>query len=455
MKKPLNLVLVVFDTARRDRFSCYGYPRATTPAADALAREALLFERMITPAPWTVPSHASLFTGLYPREHGADNPMPLLRTSLPTLAAHLGAHGYATACVTNNPLVSGETGLAGGFAEVRLRPGLNGQARWSGRLRFALGLADSGAAATNRLLADLLPRLPHPFFLFVNYLECHWNYAPPRRFERRFAPRHSWLQSIRRRVRTRDRVMWEAIAEADADTLALYSDLYDAELATVDARFGNLLDLLRRTRRWEETVLVLTSDHGESLGEEGLASHQGSLRQHLIQVPFLSRLPGRQAARIEGLTQFTDVYAGLCGVLGLPVPAHLEERPFAVDPFTLRPGEPGRPFAFSEWRYWAPEKLVRLRRKARHFDFERIPPGLEAVQDGRYKLLVDGDGRERLFDLARDHDEQRTVDLPEQTNRLQEALLRWRAAAVRGEPSVYTAAEEAAVEDRLRELGYL
>ncbi|MGH2452760.1 MAG: sulfatase, partial [bacterium] len=304
-----NLILVVFDTARRDRFGCYGYPRGTTPAVDALAGEALLFERMITPAPWTVPSHASLFTGLYPREHGAQNPVPMLTGSALTLAAHLRTLGYATVAVTNNALIYGETGLAAGFDDVRLRPGDNGRPRWLWRAEFLLGLTDSGAAATTQLVGELLPRLRRPFFLFINYLECHWAYLPPRRFARRFA-RQSWPQSVRYRLRSRRRLVWEAIAEADGSRLALYNDLYDAELATLDERFGRLLDHLRRAGSWEETALLLTSDHGENIGEDGLASHQGSLRQNLIHVPFLARIPGRRSARIGGLTQFTDVFAG-------------------------------------------------------------------------------------------------------------------------------------------------
>lgn len=448
-----NVILVVFDTARRDRFGCYGYRRDTTPAVDSLAAESLLFERMITPAPWTVPSHASLFTGLYPREHGAENPVPMLRGSVLTLAAHLRAHGYATAAVTNNPLISGETGLAYGFDEVRLRPRANGRPRWMGRLEFLLGLADSGAAATTRLVAGLLPRLGLPFFLFLNYLECHWHYLPPRHFERRFA-RQSWFASVRHRLSTRRRLMWEAIAEADAPRLALYSDLYDAELATLDERFGRLLDHLRRAGLWEETVLLVTSDHGENIGEDGLASHQGSLRQNLIHVPFIVRIPSRGAARIGGLTQFTDVFAGLCRLLDLPVPEHLRERPDAVDPFALELGAPGRPYAFAEWRGWSQDKLERLARRAARFDFARIPGALESVQDGRVKLVVDDVGRERVYDLAADPGEG-TPTATEEGGRLREALSRWRAAHPPLASGGYSKAEEAAVESRLRELGYL
>ncbi|MGH7321140.1 MAG: sulfatase-like hydrolase/transferase, partial [Candidatus Rokuibacteriota bacterium] len=401
-----------------------------------------------------VPSHASLFTGLYPREHGAENPVPMLRGGLPTLASHLGAHGYATVAVTNNPLIYGETGLAAGFDEVRLRPGANGRPRWLGQAEFLLGLADSGAAATTRLVGELLPRLRRPFFLFINYLECHWHYLPPRRFERRFA-RQNWPQSVRYRLRSRRRLVWEAIADADASRLALYNDLYDAELATLDERFGRLLDHLRRAGLWEETVLLLTSDHGENIGEDGLASHQGSLRQNLIHVPFLAKIPGRRRERIHGLTQFTDAFAGLCRLLDVAVPEHLSERPLAIDPFRLAGDDPGRPFAFAEWRGWSPEKLQRLARRASRFDFARIPGALEAVQDGRVKLVVDDLQRERLYDLVADPGEGASTARPEEAARLREALSQWRAAHPSRLPEDYSPEEHAAVESRLRELGYL
>lgn len=451
---PANLIIFVLDTARRDRFGCYGYPRGTTPAVDTFAHEALVYDRMIAPAPWTIPSHASLFTGLYPREHRADNPAPILNGHAPTLAGHLREQGFTTVCVTNNPLLDHDTGLASGFAQVIVRPG---RGKFS-RNAAILGFRDSGAGATFRVVVELLRTLPRPFFLFVNYLECHWHYMPPWRFERKFAATRSRFGSIRRRVRERNLVMWEAIAAAGPGDLRRYQDLYDAELACVDEQVGQLLDYLRRRRLLDDTAIIVTADHGENIGEDGLASHQGSLRQNLIHVPFIARIPGRSGQRVDGLVQFTDVFSGLCGVLGVGVPAHLEARPFAVDPFTLSHGDRGRTFAFAEWQHWGRNKLDRIQRKAPHFDFSALPRGLEAVQDMRFKLVVDlGTGQEYVYDLLRDSGETRDVApvMPAAQAALRQAREEWHKATERTAYTEEAAADQALVETRLRELGYL
>jgi arylsulfatase A-like enzyme len=415
---------------------------------------------MISAAPWTVPSHASLFTGLYPREHGADNPTPVLRPGLTTMAAHLAAAGYATACATNNALVDETTGLARGFQDVVLRPGFKARATWKHRVEYVLGLRDSGAAATNEVIAALLGRISQPFFLFVNYLECHWNYVPPRRFERLFAPSSfTWAHSAHRRIRERRRAAVDGFLHADAAGRDLLWHLYDAELATVDDRVGALLVQIERAGYLDNSVVVITSDHGELLGEGGLVSHQGSLHQHLVHVPFLARIPGAGAGRIGGLVQTTDVFAGICGVLGVDVPVRLHGRPFGVDPFRLGPRDDGRDYAFSEWSHWGEAKLIRMRRRSPGFDFDRIPRGIEAVQDGRYKLVVDmGSGQERVYDLDADPSEQTDVSAarPDVGVRLHSALQMWRQAFPRaaGEQTL-SPAEEEAITRRLRELGYL
>ncbi len=459
MADRLNVVLVVFDAARADRFGCYGYGRPTTPCVDDFAREALLFERMIAPSPWTVPSHASLFTGLYPREHGADYPVPILAPGTTTLAAHLGTLGYTTLLVSNNPLVARASGLAQGANRVLSRREFNPRLRrrwhrWTGNV---LGRLDSGAGATNRAVAQVLPHLAEPFFLFINYMECHWKYLPPRRFERRFArPRYSFLRSLRRRLAFRGRFSWEAVLLGEAGDPEVLSDLYDAELACVDEAFGHLLDLLRRSGSAERTVVVLMADHGEMLGEHRMSGHGMALWQPLLHVPFLVRIPGRAAARVRGMVQLNDVFAGLCGVLGLPAPEALQDRLPVRDLFTLSPTDGGREFVFAEWQQWPEERIRHRRRRNPRVNFEQWPTA-EAALDGRFKLIATARGEEQLFDLASDPAE--SVDVraraPEQYRRLRRALEEWRETCRPRTTRVFTPEEERAIADRLTQLGYM
>lgn len=459
----LNLVFIVVDAGRRDRFGCYGYARGTTPEIDKLARQSTVFDRMIAPAPWTLPSHASLFTGLYSREHGADRPALKMRTGLVTLGEYLQRHGYASVFVSNNPLVSRRWGILDEASQVLLRRDFDRDYRrgvgtkWARRVKTLLGAFDKGARATNHLVKDLLSTLHSPFFLFINYMECHWSYTPPRSFERRFVRRpYSVAQSAFHRVRMRRRRSWEPVPADNQEELGLLSDLYDASLAYVDSRVGELLEILDRDGRADDTVVIITADHGENLGDHGLIGHGMHLYQTLLHVPFLARIPGRSPARIEGLVQLTDVFPGLCGLLGVGAPAHLVDRRFAVNPFALAPGERGRPFAFAEWHQWEAERLQKRLRKFPRF---RSTPSMEAVQDEQFKLIVEpASGTELLFDLQADPGElHNQVDrAPEVKARLRGALEQWRSIFLPvGEAVSYTPEEERALEARLAELGYI
>ncbi|MDR7418497.1 MAG: sulfatase [Armatimonadota bacterium] len=454
-----NLVLIVLDSARRDRFGCYGYARSTTPCVDRLATEGLVFERMIAPAPWTVPSHASLFTGLYPREHGAHFPAPVLRSDDATLASHLAAHGYQCVAVSANTLVIEDRRLAAGFAEVVGRSDLEERSRWRRGLRLVAGYRDAGAAAIAGHVIGRVRAWSRPYFLFVNLMECHWDYAPPWPYERRFVRhRTTRVGSVLRHRRLRDASGWEVLTTADAATRALYSDLYDGALAWADRHVGLILEAIERAGDAAQTVVAVLADHGEHLGQGGLADHQASLSQVLIQIPCVVRLPEGRRARISGLVQTTDLAASLCRRMGVPVPGHLVSRPGSVDPFSLAPTAPGRALAFSEWQHWGDEKMASLQARAPSVDFARLPRGLEAVQDRRYKLVRElATGAEALYDLAEDPSEQhdRGQEAFEIAGRLRAGLEQWRGQHPAAAPRVFSPEEEAILDARLRQLGYV
>ncbi len=453
-----NILLIVIDSGRLDRFGCYGYGRGTTPAIDALARESIVYEHMIAPAPWTLPSHASLFTGLYPREHGADYPALRMRSGLLTLDRYLSAQGYTNVFFSNNPILTKRTWIFADETRLLMRKDFNPDARrpWIRRLKILTGMTDRGSGATNRAVHRVLREShgPGPLFIFVNYMECHWQYLAPRAFERRFVRRRlPSFTSARYRMRTRRRYSWENARVQDADEAALLSDLYDAALACVDDRVGDLLEALDRDGH-RDTVVVVTADHGEHLGDHGLSGHGMSLHQTLLRVPFVIRIPGIPADRLPGLVQLTEVFAALCVVLGIPVPDHLRERPFSPSGFQFGRNGLARDFAFAE--YAEPKEEVMARRLKR--TGFRFPPRAEMVRDTRYSLIVEPlTERRRLFDLQEDPAEQtdRADRLPAQRDRLHATLEQWRAAfQPRGSEVPYTPEEQRAMEARLRDLGY-
>lgn len=461
-----DVILVVFDTARRDRFGCYGYERPTTPTTDSLAREGRVVETMISNAPWTLPSHASLFSGLYPSEHGAQWRTgrrfgPRVRT---TLAELLRDAGYETVCATSNGLISTTTGLARGFDRYvhrsELERGWRRRMRQAGRLLLG---GDAGGRRINDWLREVLPTVRSPMFLFVNYLECHWPYAPPRRLHRAAGgPRLSVRDEVRiRRMLARRIGPWDAIATADEEALEVYCSLYDGEHRNVDELLDELLDLLRATRhlREGETILIVTSDHGEHIGEHGLADHQASLDDHLLRVPFIAWGPGIvPGGRVAGPYEFVDVLPSVATTLGLGWPEGVPEdrRTGLLGARERRTEE----LAFGEWRAWGPEDLARVSARHPRYDFTPLVRDLRCVRDARFKLVEEGDGARALYDLGGDPHEERDVapSHPSEVARLGAALDRWRTAIredPRGGEAALTELQEAEIEQHLGDLGYL
>jgi arylsulfatase A-like enzyme len=461
-----NVILIVLDTARRDRFGTYGYQRRTTPTVDSLAEEGMRAERMVANAPYTVPSHASLFSGLYPTEHGCHwKSGHQLRPSVRLMMAEwFRSLGYETVCATNNNLISNRTGLARGFDKYAARLQLErGWPRRIRRARKALLGADSGGRITNRWLDQTLPDVKKPMFLFVNYLECHWSYAPPPSMVRRVdGPRFLPFEGLHYRTQVARKVgPWEAMARADERRLGIYSALYDAELATVDGHLAHLLKTLRSTGHMNEgeTVLMVTSDHGEHIGEHGLADHHASLGGRLIDLPFVAWGPGIiPSGTVPGTYELVDVLPSLAALLGEELPVgYLKERRSSL--FSPSRGAESD-YAFSEWPSWHDWELKRLAGRNPSYDFKGLGRDLVSVRDETHKLVRSADGTQELFNLVDDWHED--VDIssehPEIVSRLS-AVLDARIAAWRvweeDEHDPLSAEDKADIEKQLSALGYI
>ena len=315
------MLLIVLDTVRADHLSLYGYQRPTTPHLERLARRGIRFDRARASAPWTLASHANMFTGRWPHELGIEWNCPP-RAEVPTLAEHLGSLGYATAGFAGNTFYcSYDSGLDRGFAHYEdyvldwlgaartdrtlnevLKP-IGGLGRFlpiSYRTSLALSEGErKDAAIVNREFLDWLsrPREPgRPFFAFLNYVDAHAPYLLPPEAPHRFGPApmteaemrflgDDWTEADRRRFPRAAR--------------RLVRDAYDNCLAYLDERLGELIDDLRGRGVLDQTLVIVTADHGEGLGEHELFEHGESLYRTEIRVPLLIVLPagrGRSAA---------------------------------------------------------------------------------------------------------------------------------------------------------------
>ncbi len=457
-----NVLIVVLDTLRADRVSCYGYDRPTTPHIDALCARGVRFEHAYSTSTWTLPAHASLFTGLFPIRHGATQENVRLGGGPSTLAEILGANGYETFGVSDNPLVGPQTGLDRGFDDF-VETWRNASTRDSDPYRHP------NLEAVARFLADLDP--DQPFFAFANYIEIHGPYAPPEPHRSRFlAPDTdpALMQSALRRDAAGFYLDSSSIA---APEFAVLNDLYDGEVARVDALVGALVDTLERSGHADDTLLVITSDHGENIGDHGHFRHVFSLYGTTVRIPLILVLPGglRGGEVRSEPVGLVDVFATVlrqCGIeptsrafsaaeTGRDILADPVESPiFAEYYYPLQALGLFSPDAFETHREVLDPYLHRLR----------------SVQEGGWRFVWSSRGRHALFDLTRDPEEQRNLaGMPESS----ETELRLRglldgfveragggpplAADVRANPKGPAVFDDLDSESarRLRELGYI
>jgi len=316
-----NVVLYVVDTLRADRLGCYGYPAPTSPRIDAFATSAIRFTQAVAQSSWTRSSTASIFTGVVPPRHGALEAEHAIRPKLPTLPVLLQAGGYATAAFVVNPVVSGAFGFARGFDVFRMFP--------------ATAKRPEMFLPSDRLehrLERWLAHAPRPFFLYVHVADPHLPYGPPRRFARRLVhaagtvTAAAMIAAQRRCPTCLHDVRDHARATLSPDAVTVLGSLYDADVALADAAFGRFVDALERAGRLDDTVVVLTADHGEEFLEHGGLTHGQTLYREVLHVPLLVRLPGAVSGTtsIDRIVQQVDLLPTILELAGLDVPPGLD-----------------------------------------------------------------------------------------------------------------------------------
>jgi arylsulfatase A-like enzyme len=421
-----NVLLIVLDTVRAGSLGFLGYSRDTTPVLDKWSAGAIVFESAIATAPWTLPSHASMFTGRWAHELGAgwDNP---LDGTFPTLAEVLRARGYLTGgFVANYSFTTRATGLARGFdryedfspspAEAALSTSLGSAILARSSIRNALQYHElvnrKDASAVNADFLDWLDGSDgRPFFGFLNYFDAHEPYQPPadaRRFSR--GPRIHRGDFIHHRNYA-GHVNWWGLSE---EQVAQEQGLYEAAIASIDHELGQLLDALDQRGILRQTVVIVTSDHGEHFGEHGLFNHGNSLYLPQLHVPLWILLPERTARRVSKSVSLRDL------------PTTILELADAggASPF------PGGSLArfWTNSRYAAEEGPMYVSLHPPPWaEVQPIPAArgpMRSIIEDPYHYILNGDGVEELYDYRADPGE--VLDLAG-TSRAAALLPRFRA----------------------------
>ncbi len=429
---PPNILLVVLDAARRDAFTPYGAPEGATPTVQLLADTGVAHPHAYATAPWTLPSHTAMFTGRPAATYGLDQaPGGDLLSVKPViegigeqlLATVLGQAGYRCLGFSANLWVSQHSGFQTGFekfAYAAPERAQHGSLKGGGPItRYAWareGLESSSDDGAGQLGAALLDSIAdadeRPAFWFVNLVECHSPYLPPR----------PWNDlGIKDRIGAAldcERYLsWESIClhaagkpQIPEQKLPRLRHLYECAIEYMDDWLHRILSALDEHGKLDDTLVIVTADHGESFGEDGQVAHGFTLGQQLIHVPLVVAGPGADQLPIT---------AGAFSLAGLPElianAAGLGQHPFAPQP------TPGIAIARAE--AICPPDDPRAQEFAAKWKLDaaaiaRLTTTWTAATDGRYKLLVGDDGSEQLTDLE---DTSATV-APEVAERLRAAL---------------------------------
>ncbi len=462
-----DIVLVVLDTVRRDRVSAYGYPRETTPALDQVASGGALIRRAYAPSPWSLPSHVTLFSGQSPSAHGAHYEHPQLDDQVETLATVLSRHGYRTVGISGNPWLSVANGSARGFQDWHDSVPVRDLSRCF-TLRWLVAdnlLRGKGGAETVEVAGRVADNPgSEPLFLFANIFETHSPYDQvPADCGRMFLP----AGTSRGRVRKLSNRL-ELAQTAGTSYLPLGDDreltdaLYDGALRCADDVLGSMLSELESRER--PALVMVTSDHGESLGEHQTVGHTHGLHDLLIHVPMAVRYPPEipPGSTVDQPVRFIDVMPTLLDYAGVPTESWPSMEGRSVRSMLAGLPDPVEVEAFAE--HFIPVLILDAFRFARPAgEFAEVNRRRRSVVAGDMRYEIDSRGETYLYDLGADPGENHNLATPlaqsEREISLQRQLGAWieKTGGPWGElPSGVPETElDEATEERLRALGYM
>ncbi len=386
-----NLIIVVLDAARADHIGCYGYPRPTTPNIDLLAQESVLFQKHYCQVPFTTPSTASLFTGQHADTHLVIYPTLEHEEPQETMAAVMGERGFDTALFSSTPCASPVMGVGTHFAETYYRTRMPED-----------GPGFSPKSLLLQFRAWLDEHADRRFFAYVHFIPPHSPYEQPSDMTALFAgkdppgydpatltPWHFEFPVYEGQRRP---------GLADPLPVPEWLNLYDANLHYGDWAVGELVQMLQTKGLLDNTVLVITADHGEAFGEHGYIWHPQAIHQEVARIPLLIRFPhGRNRHVVASPTQTIDLFPTICDLFRIPIPDGVQ----GASLLSLIEGKDPRERAYAVTTSFDPRKYM--------------------VRTDRFALLLYEDPTWRaLYDLDADPEERRNIiaDRPDEAERL-------------------------------------
>ena len=424
-----NVLLFSIDSLRADHVGAYGYPRRTTPVIDRLAAEGVVFEQAISSTSWTLPAHVSLLTGLPDFAHGVTRVTSKLPATAFTLAEAFSAQEYETVGFFSGPFLDPAFGFAQGFHRYIDCTSYGGLSRSHRRAAHAASHEDrTNPAVLWNVMHELDRVRDRPFFFFVHMWDVHYDLIPPPPFDTMFDPDYRGTFDGSRFHRNRD--FRPGMNRADFEHVLA---LYDGEIRYTDETIGRILEFAAARGLLDNTLVVVTSDHGDEFLDHGKKGHRHTLYQEVIHIPLVLWWPHRlRPARISNVVRLYDLAPTVLELAGLPIPPTMQGVSLA-----------GVVAGKASAAQLAAQSELTIGKEVR----------LRSIVRGRMKVIADErHGTVTFFDLAADpleHHPLRDPDQPE-ARQLLDLLARSGPA-----PPISHSTVPPAVESRLKALGYL
>lgn len=398
-----NVILIVVDTVRTDHVGCYGYQRNTTPNIDRLAQQGLLFRNAISAASWTLPSIATILTSQYPCVLGIRDTPVVMDDRYSLLSELLKQNNYTTHGIFSHVLLAPQLGFGRGFD--------NYDDQTSPYRRRGI----SSPAVTQKAISFLRKNHKRPFFLFLHYFDPHYNYILHKKYN--YYPFYNG--SVKSNHPILD--LWRIRHNLSKDDIRYLVSLYDSEIAFTDEYLGKLLDALKKRGLYDNSIIIITADHGEEFMERGWIGHCITLHQELLRVPLIMKLPAGEARIIDSPVGLIDIMPATLRYLGLRIPDGLDGK--ALD---LSPGASvARGPVFSETFNFI---LQKYQLPGIHQPKRNEPIAFRSIVLGDRKLIYDEKkDSKQIYNLSDDPHEQNDLSArrSEQNSRLEVLLSRW------------------------------
>lgn len=432
-----NVILIILDTCGAKHMSIYDYHRRTTPYLEELAEECVVYTRCFSTSPWTSPSHASMFTGLYPSEHGCKGIDMDLNENLYSLPEVLKSLTYKTCGISSNPLICTSLGFGRGFDEFYglynvpyLRLYLNkGNKNKIKRIKYFMDymvnkrrfqegveyiasalrikefksqrdiMVKSATPATIESLfcfedaMNSYKKTNSPFFIFINFMQTHAKFNPPRKFRNIFVEDDPKIENQHTFEYLFEHLVYKPHSIEYLDYII---GLYNQEILFIDYITACIFKLLKKKNLFDKTLLILTSDHGELLGEHGLVEHSFCLYNENLYVPLIIKYPKEYGLKgvVDSLVQNHDIFATILKVTNAPYPVPKSSMSLLTSD--------KRQIGISQLIDPRFKIAACLKRKATFLPKDFMLPHISIITDDLWKITKRADGHTEIYDLNND-----------------------------------------------------